>query len=72
MEAGFTDPILTEIEASLRILGMTARDFGLLCLRDPSLVADLRLGRECRSRTRDRIRAFILKHSTNPASSPEE
>jgi hypothetical protein len=54
-----TDPILDEVEAFLATSGMAASVFGTKVLRDPSLVLDLRRGRELKLRTRARVRAYI-------------
>lgn len=54
-----TDPILDEVEAFLATSGMAASVFGIKVLRDPSLVLDLRRGRELKLRTRARVRAYI-------------
>ena len=54
-----TDPILDEVEAFLATSGMAASVLGTKALRDPSLVLDLRRGRELKLRTRARVRAYI-------------
>lgn len=53
------DPILGEIEAFLTETGRTPTAFGYDALKDPTLVHELRRGRECRRATRERIRQFI-------------
>lgn len=52
------DPILSEVEAFLSETEMTPTAFGRV-FSDPSLVSDLREGRECRRAMRARIREFI-------------
>lgn len=53
------DPVLSEIEAFLVASRMSATTFGYEASRDPTLVHELRKGRECRRSTREKIRAFI-------------
>jgi len=54
-----TDPILDTIELFLRATDMSATAFGVEVAGDPTLVHELRQGRETRRATRARIRAFI-------------
>lgn len=54
-----TDPILAEVENFLASEGMTPTAFGQKALNDPTLVHELRKGRECKRATRNRIRGFI-------------
>ena len=51
--------ILVEIDRFLRRSGMSPTRFGLLAMRDRSLVHDLRRGRELRPETKERIAAFM-------------
>lgn len=53
------DPILPDVERFLQAAQMTATAFGVRALNDPTLVHELRNGRECKRRTRARIRQFI-------------
>lgn len=53
------DPILTEVEAFLKRSGMPPTVFGKVILTDPNFVFDLRLGREVRRSTRDKVREFL-------------
>jgi 2,4-dienoyl-CoA reductase-like NADH-dependent reductase (Old Yellow Enzyme family) len=53
------DPVLSEVEAFLQSSGMTATAFGQKALNDPTLVHELRRGRDLRRSTRARILAFI-------------
>lgn len=55
----FRDPILIEIEAFIARSGFNATKVGRLSTNDPSLVSELRKGRELRHRTRERIRSFM-------------
>lgn len=57
------DPVLSEIEAFLENSGMTPTAFGQRALNDPTLVHELRQGRECKRATRARIMEFI--HAEN-------
>ena len=54
-------PILRDVEQWISRNGMKPTKFGILALRDPRLVFDLRNGRNPSRRTRARIRAFMLK-----------
>jgi hypothetical protein len=54
-----TDPILAEIERFLEASGVTPTAFGHRALNDPTLVRELRAGRECKRATRARILDFI-------------
>lgn len=51
--------LLRDIEQHLRTTGMSATRFGRNAVRDPRLVLDLRLGRELRPATAQRIRAYL-------------
>lgn len=53
------DPVLAEVESFLTETGKTATAFGYDALRDPTLVHELRKGRECKRATRERIRQYI-------------
>lgn len=53
------DPILAEVEDFLSAAGMTPTAFGQRALNDPTLVHELRKGRECKRATRARILEFI-------------
>ncbi len=60
MEADFDiDPVLADVEKFLQSAQMTATAFGQRALNDPTLVHELRRGRECRRITRARILEFI-------------
>jgi 2,4-dienoyl-CoA reductase-like NADH-dependent reductase (Old Yellow Enzyme family) len=54
-----TDPVLLDVENFLQASQMTATAFGQRALNDPTLVHELRRGRECKMATRRRIRDFI-------------
>lgn len=54
-----TDPVLAEVEQFLQASQMTATAFGQRALNDPTLVHELRSGRECKRKTRARIQEFI-------------
>lgn len=51
--------LLRRIEIYLKRSGMPAARFGREAVRDPRFVADLRKGREPRTRTTERVCAFI-------------
>ncbi len=51
--------LIRTIETFLRRHEMAATKFGRLAAHDPRFVLDLRLGREPRERTEQRIRGFI-------------
>ncbi|WP_370187228.1 hypothetical protein [Qipengyuania sp.] len=51
--------LIRTIESFLRQHEMAATKFGRLAAHDPRFVLDLRLGREPRERTEQRIRGFI-------------
>lgn len=53
------DPILADVEKFLQASQMTATAFGVRALNDPTLVHELRNGRECKRKTRARIREFM-------------
>lgn len=53
------DPLLNEVEAFLEHTGMTPTAFGVHALNDPTLVRELRTGRECKWSTRQKILDFI-------------
>ncbi len=53
------DPLLPEIERYLIDQQIAATEFGRRVLGDPTLVHELRRGRECKIATRERIRAFM-------------
>lgn len=53
------DPILADVEKFLQASQMTATAFGVRALNDPTLVHELRNGRECKRKTRARIQEFI-------------
>jgi hypothetical protein len=50
---------LVEIDRFLRRSGMSPTRFGLLAIKDRSLVHDLRRGRKLRPDTEERIAAFM-------------
>lgn len=51
--------LLREVEKFLRDSKVPAASFGREVMRDPRFVFDLRNGREPRSRTVDRVRAYL-------------
>ena len=51
--------LIRSIEKFLRQHDMAATQFGRLAAHDPRFVLDLRMGREPRDRTEQRIRGFI-------------
>ncbi len=57
---------IQRIEGYLEATGMPATKFGKLALRDPHFVHDIRKGRECREKTRDRALHYIDTNPPNP------
>jgi len=53
--------LLRTIELFLRENGMAPTRFGREAVNDPRLVHDLREGRELRSKTQERVLAFIAQ-----------
>ena len=51
--------LIRSIEKFLRQHEMPATKFGRLAIQDPRFVLDLRMGREPRDRTEQRIRGFM-------------
>jgi hypothetical protein len=51
--------LIRSIEKFLRLHAMPPTKFGRLAAHDPRFVLDLRLGREPRDRTEQRIRGFM-------------
>jgi hypothetical protein len=51
--------LLREIELHLRTTQLSAARFGRTVMGDPRFVFDLRKGREPRSRTEHRVRAYL-------------
>ena len=51
--------LVRSVETFLRRHSMAATKFGRLAAHDPRFVLDLRLGREPRDRTEQRIRGFM-------------
>ncbi len=62
------DPVLATVEKFLQASQMTATAFGQRALNDPTLVHELRRGRECKRATRARIVAFIESARTEDAA----
>jgi len=57
-----TAALLAKIEAFLRKTGMAPSAFGEQALGDPSLINNLRDGRELRHRTLLRVRSFMATY----------
>lgn len=51
--------LIRSVEKFLRQYDMAATKFGRLAAHDPRFVLDLRMGREPRAGTEERIRAFM-------------
>jgi hypothetical protein len=66
-----TDPILLDVENFLQASQMTATAFGQRALNDPTLVHELRRGRECKMATRRRIRDFIREFANGVVAASE-
>lgn len=61
-------PLRLQIERFLRAHKMPPTLFGRLAVRDPRLVLDLRMGREPRARTRQRVRDFMATYDAGEQS----
>jgi DNA-binding response OmpR family regulator len=55
--------LIKRIEAFLTRSGMAPTEFGKLAVNDGNLIAQLKSGRELRSRTKSRVLSFIGSHS---------
>ncbi len=64
--------LIRSVEKFLRHHEMSATRFGRLAARDPRFVLDLRLGREPRMPTEDRIRGFMAGFDAARAASAKE
>lgn len=64
------DDLLAEIEKFLRDMGMTPTRFGQKSIADRALVQRLREGRDLRSGTIDRIRAFMARERAAKRNRP--
>lgn len=63
-----TDPVLLAVEEFLKEVQMTPTAFGYRALNDPTLVHELRRGRECKRATRARIMEFIAAETARRAA----
>lgn len=62
------DPELTRsVDEFLKRTGVTPTEFGVLALKDPVFVKDLRDGREPRRKTRQRVLDFMSKYKDRAA-----
>ena len=57
------DPVLQDVERFLASSQMTPTAFGRLAVNDPTLVHELRNGRDLRRSTRARVLAFIREQT---------
>lgn len=57
-----TDSLQREIASYLAASGLSDQQFGRRAINDQNFVRDLRLGREPRSRTVDRVRSYMRDH----------
>ena len=65
--------LLRKVEKFLRRHRMAPTTFGRLAARDPRFVLDLRMGREPRDRTEQRIRGFMAGfEAAREAARPQE
>lgn len=58
------DPLLADVERFLEQTGVTPTAFGQMALNDPTLVHEMRRGRECKRATRAKIRDFIVSETS--------
>lgn len=66
--ASIRDELLREINRFLDETGMLKTEFGKRACNDPAMVGRLEQGRHPTTRTIERIRAFIAKHSKRSAA----
>ena len=59
--------LLQQVEAHLQATGMAATKFGRLAAHDPRFVLDLRMGRQPRAATEQRIRHYIAAQAAGSA-----
>jgi len=55
--------LLADIREWCSVHGVPLSSFGMAALNDPSFVADLEGGRECRRATLAKVREFMAAHS---------
>ena len=60
--------LLDDVEAFLRDTGMSARRFGKCCCNDGSFIDDLRKGRDVRTSTVSKVRAWMTLYRRDPAA----
>jgi hypothetical protein len=58
--------LVEEIEAFLKANEMKPTLFGVLALKDPAFVAQLRTGRDCKLSTAEKVRNFMTKYPPAP------
>lgn len=66
------DPVLAAVEEFLRQSKMTPTAFGQRSLNDPTLVHEMRKGRECKRSTRAKIMGFIAAEKARVGEEPRE
>ena len=72
MEHDIAHPeLLADIRAFCAARGMTVTRFGTEAVNDPSFVAGLEKGRECRRATLNRVRTFMASSRSVPARAAE-
>lgn len=65
-----TDILLLEIETFLTRTGMKAVDFGREAVSDGAFVYRLRRGSDCRLKTADRVRAYMMQKRPAESGKP--
>ena len=55
--------LLADIREWCSVHGVALTGFGMAALNDPSFVADLESGRECRRATLAKVREYMASHS---------
>ncbi|MFS3135802.1 hypothetical protein ACLRDC_10545 [Gluconacetobacter sacchari] len=66
------DPLLGVVERFLTASGLSATAFGVLAMRDPRFVHELRVGREVRRATRLRVVAWMRAAGAGDAGTGED
>lgn len=65
------DPVLDEIEVFCKSCGISVSTFGELAMNDRGLVRSLRLGRDCRRKTGNKIREYMTQNPPKPTNQNE-
>lgn len=66
------ETLLAEIDAYLAETGVSASDFGVTCMGDPSFVGRLRAGRDVKASTIDKVRRWMKSHPLGRGNRPSD